>query len=235
MVYSRIIDKFTASQKQFVVLVDPEKTTLTSLNDLIDVSEQTDVDMYFVGGSTLQTSADEIVRFLKTKTNKDVVLFPGNVNQITQGVDAVLFLSLVSGRNPEYLIGSHVKAASKLKGVEVIPVGYLLIDGGIVSATQRVTDTEPLSSDDVDLIVDTALASELLGHKMVYLEAGSGALVPVCPEIIKRVKSVLTVPLIVGGGIKTKALLYDAYDAGADIVVVGNVLEDNPHLLSSFL
>lgn len=230
-VYRRILDKVRAAQPQFVVLVDPEKSSVSWLRELVFESEVADVDMYFVGGSTFQGSADDIVKFIKKHTSKAVVLFPGNINQISQSVDAVLFLSLISGRNPEFLIDSHVKAVPLLGDVEVISVGYILVDGGFVSSTQRVTSTQPMSIENLQAIVDTARASELLGHKMIYLEAGSGALNPVSAELISAVKSVLNVPLIVGGGIRDRNQLSAAYDAGADIVVVGNAFEKDFTLL----
>lgn len=224
-VYQHILDKVQKAKPQFVVLIDPEKSNEAWLERLLVRSEAAGVDMYFVGGSTLNGSTDDVVRFIKNHTEKDVVLFPGNITQISQGVDAVLFLSLISGRNAEFLIGSHVKAVPLLQDKEVISVGYILVDGGRVSATQRVTATQSMSVDDVQAIVDTAKASELLGHKMIYLEAGSGALHPVSALIISAVKHVLNVPLIVGGGIRDKGQLNAAYSAGADIVVVGNAFE----------
>lgn len=230
-VYQHILAKVEAGKPQFVVLVDPEKWSEAWLEALLLKSEAVGVDMYFVGGSTLNGSADDVVNFIKTRTSKDVVLFPGNITQISQEVDAVLFLSLISGRNAEFLIGSHVKAVPLLLDKEVISVGYILVDGGRVSATQRVTNTKPMSVNDVQAIINTAKASELLGHKMIYLEAGSGALKPVDVEIIAAVKHVLSVPLIVGGGIRDKVQLNAAYKAGADIVVVGNAFEQDFSML----
>lgn len=230
-VYHRILEKFNASQSQFVVLVDPEKATMPWLQELMSASERGDVDMFFIGGSTMNGPVDDVVDFVKRHTDKDVVLFPGSIRQISPGVDAVLFLSLISGRNAEYLIGSHVKAVSRLGDLEVISVGYILIDGGFVSSTQRVTMTEPLSADNVQLVVDTARASELLGHKMIYLEAGSGAALPVGFQLISAVKKAISVPLIVGGGIRSCSQVHEAYNAGADIVVVGNAFEQDFTLL----
>lgn len=229
MVYSNILEKVNQGKKQLVVLIDPETTE--RLDDLLSICSQANIDMFFIGGSTYASTATDVLSSIRAVSDKDVVLFPGNVSQVTPGVDAVLFLSLLSGRNANFLIGHHVKAASLLKGSEVIPVGYLLIDGGRVSTTQKVTKTEPLSQDNVQLIVDTALAGQYLGHKLIYLEAGSGAHNPVHTDVIRDVKEVLDIPLIVGGGISSKEQLKAAYDAGADIVVIGNALEKDPSLL----
>ena len=230
-VYDHILAKCRKRQRQFVVLIDPEKATQSWLCSLMDQSEALGVDMYFVGGSTMQGSTDDVVKYVKSRTASDVVLFPGSINQISPDVDAVLFLSLISGRNAEFLIGSHVKAVPLLGDMEVISVGYMLIDGGRVSSTQRVTGTLPMDVGDVEEIINTAKASELLGHKMVYLEAGSGASIPVDTHLISAVKAELGIPLIVGGGIRSQQQLRAAYDAGADIVVVGNVLEHDFSLL----
>ena len=149
--------------------------------------------------------------------------------QISDKADGILFLSLISGRNPEYLIGKHVEAVSKLKdaSLEVIPTGYILIENGKETSVQRVSQTKPISRNDIKTIIDTAKAGELLGLQLIYLEAGSGATHPIEPEIIKEVKQELTIPLIVGGGIRSKAQLQFAYDSGADLVVIGTAFEEN--------
>lgn len=232
MVYDTILAKVRAGIKQFVVLVDPEKADRAHLELLFESKNSEGVDMVFLGGSTSGVSSDTTLSHIRALTDKPVVLFPGDVSQVTDKVDAVLFLSLISGRNPDYLIGHHVKAAPLLKNVEVIPVGYILVDGGKESSTELVSQTKPMSSDDIDRVVNTAIAGELLGHKMIYLEAGSGASVPVALAIISEVKSAINVPLLVGGGIKNALELNRIIEAGADIVVVGNALEDNPLLLS---
>lgn len=158
-----------------------------------------------------------------------VVLFPGDITQITQNADALLFLSLISGRNPEYLIGKHVSSVSKLRNtnLEIIPTGYILIENGKETAVERVTETKPIPRKNIQNIVDTAKAGELLGMKLIYLEAGSGAKHAVTPEIISSVKLELQIPLIVGGGIRTKKQLDDAYQAGANLVVIGTAFEED--------
>lgn len=231
MVYSSILEKVRNNKKQLVVLIDPESDL--NLEPLLYLIDNTGVDMIFLGGSTFGSPAVDVLNDIRAQTSKPVVLFPGNAAQLTPGVDAVLFLSLLSGRNPDFLISNHVKAAPALRDVEVIPVAYLLLDGGRVSSTQKVTHTLPMSVDNIDAIVDTAFAGQLLGHKLVYLEAGSGALKPVSAHVISKVKSSIDIPLIVGGGIKTAGDLKLAYDSGADIVVVGNALESDPTLISS--
>ncbi len=156
-------------------------------------------------------------------------MFPGDVTQITNDADALLFLSLISGRNPDYLIGKHVQAVSKLKHshLEIIPTGYILIENGKQTAVQRVTETTPLQNDNIQLIADTAKAGELLGMKLIYLEAGSGAINPVSSDIISKIKEDVDMPLIVGGGIRTLKQLEQAYQAGADLVVIGTAFEDD--------
>ena len=162
-----------------------------------------------------------------------MILFPGNNYQLCEEADALLLLSLISGRNPEYLIGQHVVAAPLIKesGIEAIPTGYLLIDGGKISTTSYITQTVPIPADKPDVAVATALAGEQLGLKLIYLEAGSGAANPVSAEMISAVKKNVSLPLIVGGGIRSGAQAEAACQAGADIIVVGNILEKAPELL----
>ncbi len=186
--------------------------------------------IFLWGGSTDKNNQTEkVVSAIKKATNLPVILFPGDVQQITNTADGILFLTLLSGRNPEYLIEQHIKAAPVLKqtDLEIIPTGYLLIDGGNETAVQKVSHTKPISQNNVDLIVHTALAGQYSGKKLMYLEAGSGATVPVDASIINEVKNQLSIPLIVGGGIKTKQQLKTAYQAGADLVVIGTAFEND--------
>ncbi len=193
-------------------------------------------ELIFVGGSQLSESIKDTVNEIKSRCNVPVVMFPGNSNQFADNVDAMLFLSLVSGRNPKYLIEQQIEAAPIIKksNVETIPTGYILIDGGRKSAVQEISYTTPYKKTNIELIVNTAIASELLGHKMVYLEAGSGALEPVNPEIITAVKSAINIPLIVGGGISNRETYDKIVAAGADIVVIGNHLEMHPEDIKLF-
>ncbi|MCL4152057.1 UNVERIFIED_CONTAM: hypothetical protein GTU68_045550 [Idotea baltica] len=182
----------------------------------------------FVGGSTVKDNVTEmLVIEIKKHTKLPVVIFPGDISQITDYANAILFLSLISGRNSDYLIGKHVASVPKLRttNLEVIPTGYILIENGKETAVQRVTETQPMSYNSE--IIDTAKAGELLGMKLMYLEAGSGAIHPVPLELIKNTKETLSIPLIVGGGIRKKQQLDEAYQSGADLVVIGTAFEDD--------
>ena len=229
-IYNNILQAISASQKQLAVLIDPDKFQLENTKRFIDKVNKSVATHIFVGGSEVEINQTEIlVKELKKLTKLPIVLFPGDVTQITNEADAILFLSLISGRNSDYLIGKHVESVSKLNNtnLEVIPTGYLLIENGKETAVQRVTETEPLSRNNVQIITDTAKAGELSGMKLMYLEAGSGATHPVPPEIISKVKTNIQIPLIVGGGIRTKQQLDVTYNSGADLVVIGTAFEDD--------
>jgi tRNA(adenine34) deaminase len=219
------------------LLLDPEKTNLEALPLSADVQP----DYLFVGGST-GGDTTEFIRSIRKKMQSlglsiPVILFPGNPSQFSSEADAVLFLSLLSGRNPEMLVGQQVKAARGVKqsGIETIPMGYILVDGGTETSTMRVTQTQPIPANEIDTIVDTAIAAELMGKQLVYLEAGSGAKVPISSEIIAAVRSHISIPIIVGGGIRTPQAMQKAYDAGADVVVIGNHFEQHPAELREFV
>lgn len=193
-------------------------------------------DFVFVGGSTGALS-DEFVAAVKSRVKAPVVLFPGNPLQISEQADSLLFLSLLSGRNPRMLIGQQVAAAAKLRHtrLRVIPTGYLLIDGGRKSTVEKVSGTSPIARADLELAVNTAYAGQLLGMQAIYLEAGSGALQPVPVEMVRAVRQAIDVRLLVGGGLRSREEAEAAWSAGADIVVVGNALEQNPQLYEEFL
>ena len=234
-VLNNILNNIFNNKKQLAVLIDPEKIRLEDVKSFVKKVNQSVANYIFVGGSTVPIDVTEpLVLEIKRYTNLPVVLFPGDVVQITDKANSLLFLSLLSGRNPAYLIGKHVEAIPRLKetGLEIIPTGYLLIENGETTMVQKVTETEPMPSKHIENIVNTALAGELLGMRLVYLEAGSGAKSPVSPEIIKAVSNDLSVPLIVGGGIKTKAQMQLAFDAGANLVVIGTALEKNEALFN---
>ncbi len=192
-------------------------------------------DFLFVGGST-GGNCEAFVRRLRTLTDLPIVLFPGRVEQFTPLADALLFLSVISGRNADMLIGQQVRAARRVlqSGIETIPMGYILVDGGVETAVMRATGTRPLPQEQVEEIVDTAIAAELLGMHLIYIEAGSGAQRPVSEEIIRSVRATTHIPLIVGGGIHTPEQMNAAYAAGADIVVIGNHFESHPEELARF-
>ncbi|TYB70698.1 geranylgeranylglyceryl/heptaprenylglyceryl phosphate synthase [Bizionia saleffrena] len=217
------------NKKLLAILIDPDKQNIEALPDFITLIKASVITHIFIGGSTVEAQRTEtLVLALKRLTDLPLVLFPGDVTQITEAADAVLFLSLISGDNPDFLIGKHVKAARLLRNsnLEIIPTGYLLIESGAETAVQRVTKTQPLKNCK-HTITDTAKAGELLGLQLIYLEAGSGAVNPVSGHVIKGVKNDLNIPLIVGGGIRSKQQLDDAYAAGADLVVIGTAFENN--------
>ena len=246
-------------RKSLALLLDPEKADLASL----PITPEVHPDYIFVGGSTggdttafvralkeyltAQRSCSAAVlqhRGLTGEAGHDgrppIILFPGSAAQFTPEADAVLYLSLLSGNNPEYLIGQQIKSARTIQesSIEVIPTGYILIDGGVETSTMRVTGTKPLdptTAEGIQTIVDTSIAAELMGKKAIYLEAGSGAQTPVPPEVVKAVRAKTSVTLIVGGGIRTPEAMNAAYAAGADIVVIGNHFESHPEELKSFV
>lgn len=227
--------KASAKRKErlLAVLIDPDKFKINSLLQYVDKINESLITHIFVGGSIVQDDVTQIlVSALKKETNLPIVLFPGDVTQISKDADALLFLSLISGRNSNYLIGKHVESISVLNGsnLEVIPTGYILIESGTKTAVQLVTGTLPLKEKQV--IIDTAKAGELLGMQLIYLEAGSGAKQEVSIDIIRAVKQELNVPLIVGGGIKTKMQLENAYESGADLVVIGTAFEENKNFFA---
>lgn len=225
--FSNIATATISNKKLLAILVDPEKFDSTQTKSFLAKLPK-NVTHFFVGGSTgAYKETQKVIASLKMNTALPVFIFPGNYTQISETADALLFLSLHSGDNPEYLIGQQRKAAAVLKetSLEIIATSYVLIDGGIESAVARVSKTNPLAQLDVEGIVHTALAGQLMGAKLVYLEAGSGAQTPVATTIISEVKKVLDIPLIVGGGIRTQKQREQAYLAGADMVVMGTVYE----------
>ena len=218
------------------LLLDPEKANL----DALPITELCHPDYIFVGGSTGGDTTD-FIRALKEKlpiTNHQlpIILFPGNSSQFSPEADGILFLSLLSGNNPEYIVGQQIKSARAVHDshLDFVPTAYVLIDGGVETSTMRVTGTKPLDPKDVKTIVDTCIAAELMGKKAIYLEAGSGAITPVSTDIIKAVREAVSVTLIVGGGISTPEAMNAAYNAGADIVVIGNHFESHPEELEKF-
>ena len=214
--------------------VDPDAHSLQSLQRITLLSVKAGVDYFFFGGSLVtRDRQDEYIRFIKENSSIPVLLFPGNNLQINGKADGILFLSLISGRNPELLIGRHVIAAPYLKAarMEVIPTGYLLIDGGRTTTVSYMSNTTPIPADKPDIAVCTAMAGELLGLRLIYLDAGSGALNPVPVHMVRKIREHISVPICVGGGIDTPAKAAALAKAGADIIVVGNVLETKPELV----
>ena len=228
--YRNIKKALLNKEKLLAVLIDPDKFSIENTASFIDKVNNSVATHIFIGGSSVGEGVTyDLVTEIKKHTEFPIVLFPGDVTQITSEADGLLFLSLLSGRNPDYLIGKHVRAVSRLRtsSLEVISTGYILIENGKKTAVEHVTGTKPLSRNDIQGIRDTAKAGEFLGMKLVYLEAGSGAHIPINAEIISLVKHDISVPLIVGGGIRTKTQIENAYEAGADIVVVGTAFEED--------
>ncbi|SFT91475.1 putative glycerol-1-phosphate prenyltransferase [Lishizhenia tianjinensis] len=226
---TKLLDQFKAKTGQIAVLIDPEKSQdVEYLRDLIKKAEFAGIDYFFVGGSTAnKTQLDFVIRSLKALTLIPLVLFPGNYHQVSEDADALLYLSLLSGRNPEYLIGQHIQNASDIKAMnlEVIPTAYLLIDGGKQSAVAYVSQTTPLPQDQISLITNTAIAGELQGKQLIYLDAGSGATESVDPKIVKALQEKTTLPIVVGGGLRSIEQLENLKTV--NILVVGNKLEED--------
>jgi len=223
-----------ADQKSLSVLLDPDKVEQDVLLSLLAHTTQYPVDYFLVGGSLVTDYAHkEVIATIRRHTATPVILFPGNPLHIEPSADAILFLSLISGRNPEFLIGQHVIAAPLLKksGLEILSTGYMLVDGGAQTTVSYVSGTMPLPYDKPGVAACTAMAGEMLGLQLMYLDAGSGARRPVSSAMIAAVRAVVDTPLVVGGGINTDQKAYEALKAGADMIVVGNGIEQNPDLL----
>lgn len=220
------------SRKLLALLIDPEKqSSVQALYPFLSLP-----DLIFVGGST-GNQCDTCVEELRKHTSRPIVLFPGNITQFTAKADALLFLSVLTSRLPQLLIEPHIQMATTIlqSGIETIPMGYLLIDGGRKSSVEIATNTQSVPQTDISTIVQTAVAGQLLGKQLIYLEAGSGAKTPVSSDIIYAVRKQLQVPLIVGGGICTPEAMIRAFDAGADIVVIGNHFEQHPDEIGDFV
>ena len=232
--YQKQINKNTAGQKSFAVLLDPDNLHENSCPDIIRLCNQNKVDYLFVGGS-LVTKSNQIslIRQIKSLTTIPVILFPSHSLHIDPQADAILLLSLISGRNPEFLIGQHVVAAPLLKEskLTVLPTGYILVDSGRQTTASYMSGTTPLPHDKPSIAASTALAGELLGLQFIYLDGGSGALHSISPDMIQAVRKTISLPLIVGGGINTVQKASAALAAGADIIVVGNHIEKNPDFI----
>ena len=225
-----------SGQKLLAILLDPDKIVLKNLDHLIDKINESPATHIFVGGSIVRNNIlEEIIASLKEKTNLPVILFPGDPSQISPKADGILFLSLLSGRNPDYLIEYQVQAAPILKktNLEVISTGYILIESGNETAVARVSKTKPLSRKNPDLVLATALAGEMLGNQLIYLEAGSGAKQPVPTEMIELIAQNIEIPVIVGGGIVDLHGIQKAYTAGADLVVIGTAFENDSRFFES--
>jgi len=224
---------FLANKKQLAVLVDPDKQTPTEAEKFATFAEAQGADFFLVGGSLVSTGLDETVIAIKRGSKLPVFLFPGSVIQISTYADGILFISLISGRNPEFLIGSHVVAAPLLRKtkLEIVPAGYMLIDGGRRTSAEYMSNTNPIPRNKPDIAAATALAGQFSGKKVIYMDAGSGADMSIPEEMISHVKSVIGVPLMIGGGIRTPEVASKIVKAGADIIVIGTAAEENQNII----
>lgn len=229
-IYNNILQSKSNNQKLLAILLDPDKIDLNKAEKLIAKINQSPATHIFIGGSIVENNIiDDLIIKIKVNCDLPIVLFPGNPSQISNQADGILFLSLISGRNPDFLIEHQVKAAPILKqtNLEIISTGYILIESGKQTAVERVSKTKPIDINNFDLVLSTAQAGEMLGNKLIYLEAGSGAKQAVPLEMIKKVAENIEIPLIVGGGILDLQGIQNAYDSGADLVVIGTAFENN--------
>ena len=225
-----------SSSRQLAVLIDPDKADRAFLDHVIRYSESK-VNLFLVGGSLLNNdNFEKTILHLKENSNIPVYIFPGNMLQVSPKADGILLLSLISGRNPEFLIGHHVVSAMAIKRakIDVVSTGYILLDGGSVSSVEYMSNTKPIPANKSDIVAATALAGEQLGMKAIYLEAGSGAKNKVRNEIISKVNEITNIPIIVGGGLSSAQDVAEAFDAGANLVVMGTAIENDPSILEDF-
>lgn len=235
-IYQQILTCKTKGVKLLAILLDPDKLVVENLSNLILKINQSPATHIFIGGSSFDGNhLDELIIQLKAQINLPFLLFPGNPSQISKDADGILFLTLLSGRNPDYLIEHQVNAVPIIKktNLEVISTGYILIESGNETAVERVSKTKPLDRNNHEYALQTAQAGELIGNKLIYLEAGSGAKLSVPEEMITLVAQNIKVPLIVGGGIRSKQEIENAYNAGADLVVIGTAFENDVNFFNS--
>lgn len=232
---SIIYSNTKAGKKMLAVLIDPDKQNFSELLKTLHLCNEQEVDFIFVGGSLLTNGdIEKTARFIKENTSIPLIIFPGSTNQITHYADGILMLSLISGRNAEFLIGNHVVAAPYIKkaNLEALSTGYILVDGGAATTVSYISNTLPIPHNKPEIAAVTALAGEYLGMKMIYLDAGSGAKQHISQEMIQQVKATISIPLIVGGGITSATTAQQIYASGADMIVIGNGTEQNRNLIS---
>ncbi|MBI1342886.1 MAG: geranylgeranylglyceryl/heptaprenylglyceryl phosphate synthase [Terrimonas sp.] len=233
-IYQALADKKKKGKKSFAVLIDPDKVNEPALDELIDLSIQSGVD-YFLAGGSLVISAylDDCVQYIKKNCDLPVLLFPGSASQVSRYADALLYLSLISGRNPELLIGQHVVSAPFVRksGLEIISTGYIVVDGGAPTTVSYISNATPVPADKNEIAMCTAMAGEMLGMKLIYMDAGSGAKRPINETMIEKVAASIEIPLVVGGGIIHPEKAYLNCKAGADVIVVGNAIEKDASLI----
>ncbi len=234
IIYNTLADKKKQGKKSFAVLIDPDKVNKALLDKLIPLTIAAKVDYLLVGGSlVISNHLDDCVQHIKKQCKIPVILFPGSPSQISKYADALLYLSLISGRNPELLIGQHVVSAPFVKqsGLEIMPTGYIVIDGGAPTTVSYISNASPVPADKNEIAMCTAMAGEMLGMKLIYMDSGSGAKRPITESMIKAVADQIEAPLIIGGGISEPEKAYLNCKAGADVIVVGNAIEKNASLI----
>ena len=232
--YNTFVDNKKLGKKSFSVLIDPDKVTPQTIDQLVSLGIEASIDYFFVGGSlVISNHLDECIQQIKANCDIPVVLFPGSPSQVSRYADALLYLSLISGRNPELLIGQHVISAPYVKksGLEIMPTGYMVIDGGAPTTVSYISNASPIPADKNEIAMCTAMAGEMLGMKLIYMDAGSGAKKPITEAMIQTVASHIESPLIVGGGITTPEKAYLNCKAGADVIVVCNAIEKDLSLI----
>lgn len=232
--YNQLQEKKRSGKKSFAVLVDPDKINAATTEQLVSLAVEAKIDYFFVGGSlVISDNLDECIREIKVSCSIPVIIFPGSSSQVSRYADALLYLSLISGRNPELLIGQHVVSAPTVKksGLEIMPTGYMVIDGGAPTTVSYISNATPIPSDKAEIAMCTAMAGEMLGMKLIFMDAGSGAKNPITQHMIERVSSNIEAPLIVGGGITNGEKAYLNCRSGADIIVVGNAIEKDASLI----
>ena len=233
-IYQLLTEKKKLGKKSFAVLVDPDKVNPSLLDELVDLSVLAKVDHLLVGGSlVISNYLDECVQHIKKNCDIPVIIFPGSPTQVSKYADALLYLSLISGRNPELLIGQHVVSAMLVKqsGLEIMPTGYIVVDGGAPTTVSYISNASPIPHDKNEIAMCTAMAGEMLGLKLIYMDSGSGAKRPITESMIKVVADNIQIPLIVGGGIIEPEKAYLNCKAGADVIVVGNAIEKDAALI----
>lgn len=233
-IYQSLTDRKRTGKKSFAVLIDPDKVNAENMDQLISLAVDAKVDYFLVGGSLVISSyLDECLQLIKAQCNIPTIIFPGSPSQISKYADALLYLSLISGRNPELLIGQHVISAPQVKksGLEIMSTGYMVVDGGAPTTVSYISNANPLPADKNEIAVCTAMAGEMLGMKLIYMDAGSGAKKAINESMIEKVAASISVPLIVGGGIKEPEKAYRNCKAGADVIVVGNAIEKDASLI----
>ena len=222
----------------YIVLIDPDKNSEKKLEEKISIINSSGVDAIFIGGSLiLDNNCESRVSMIKSLSELPVIFFPGGISQLNKHYDAMLFMSILSGRNPHYLIGEQVVAAPIVKdlGIEVIPTGYLIVDGGSNSSVQFMSGSNPIPIEKPDILVAHALAAQYLGKKLVYLESGSGAKNPIPNKLVEAVNNYIDIPIIVGGGVRTPESAYEKVQSGASFIVTGTVIEDdNTNIIKEF-